>query len=341
MIVYIIFANNSHDTDYDRVIFYFYYLKLYIMFSSTIICTPLKIASKAFNVNPIAAIKSLIGNSTVVTYYEVSNYIDNNLMLTINVYYKALDTSQVYYVKPEELVSQKVTNAVTPTYISDLVTIQLRAPYNEKKIVPLEVKVMDKPIEIIDNFVLTNYFARPLKSPYTYFTSMSVLPRTYHQALYFTKDTLQMSTLDINQSRNKKDFTIDDLDDTVNELNKNVTKKYNSIDLESICSKFLSIVDIQSPMAKNINNLQYVDELPETLPSSTKFAYIIHFNKKLREHLKKYKFGFLIAPNTRPYVDLVIYIPSMAFVLENEQYNTFTSFMINDIITAHNFSMIK
>ena len=325
------------------------------MFTSTILCKPLKIPARAFNCNPKAAIKSLVGNSTVVMHYEVSNYIDNNMMLTVNVYYKALDTSKVYYIKPQELKSRRVSNVLTPTYISDLVTIQLRAPYNEREIVPLDITVMDKPIEVLNDFIITNYYARPLKSPFKTFTTSTILPRDYRQALYFTEANLKMTSIELNQLENKEPYTIPTLKSTIDELNKG--KRFTANDLEAICLKFLSIVDLKSPILKGIQNLQYIPSLPtsNTLPSSTKFGYITHYNNNLIEYyefkygsadnlieyIKKYKFGILIAPNTRPYADLVIYIPSLSFVIESNQLDTFTKLMINDIITAHNFSIIS
>lgn len=309
------------------------------MFSSKIICVPLKIPAKAFNIDPKAAIKQLIGNSTVISYYEASNFIDNNMMLTVNVYYKALDTSKVYYVKPEELVEKKITNSVTPTYISDMITIQLKPPYNTHKIVPLNIMIMDKPIEIMNDYVITNYFARPLQSPFKFFTSTEKLAPNYEQPLYFTDEIMKMSTLDINQKTNPKSFTIDDLDKDVEELNKNAGTFFDSY-IESECMKFISITDIKSPMAKTISTLQYVKEIPDKLPPATTTAYVTHFNKKFRAFVKNYKLGYIIAPGTRKYVDLVIYIPSLSYVLSPEQLEIFTKLMIQDIITAHNFNMI-
>jgi hypothetical protein len=266
------------------------------------------------------------------------------MMLTVNVYYKALDTSKVYYIKPQELKSRRVSNVLTPTYISDLVTIQLRAPYNEREIVPLDITVMDKPIEVLNDFIITNYYARPLKSPFKTFTTSTVLPRDYRQALYFTEANLKMSSIELNQLENKELYTIATLKSTIDELNEG--KRFTAKELEAICLKFLSIVDLKSPILKGIQNLQYITSITSlpassTLPSSTKFGYITHYNNDLIEYIKKYKFGILIAPNTRPYADLVIYIPSLSFVIESNQLDTFTKLMINDIITAHNFKLIS
>jgi hypothetical protein len=276
-------------------------------------------------------------NPKVKKEFESLGVIDSEKYLDgIGVQY---ESEVIYHNMLEELVEKKVTNSVTPTYISDMITIQLKAPYNTRKIVPLNVMIMDKPVEIMNYYVITNYFARPLQSPLKFFTSTEKIAPNYEQPLYFTDEIIKMSTLDINQKTNPKPFTIDDLDKDVEELNKNVGKLSDSY-IESECMKFISITDIKSPMAKTVSTLQYVKEIPDKLPPATTTAYVTHFNKKFRTFVKNYKLGYIIAPGTRKYVDLVIYIPSLSYVLSPEQLDIFTKLMIQDIITAHNFSMI-
>ena len=142
------------------------------MFSTTINCIVLKVPAKQFNNNPIETLKSYIGYYNEVACYEVSNTIDSDLMLTVVIYYKSLDTSKIYYVRPSELQETKLINRVTPTYISDLVTMIIPSSI-KTPIVPIEVKTKDNPDKAPDGMVLSNYFARPLNTPFKFFTSIT------------------------------------------------------------------------------------------------------------------------------------------------------------------------
>lgn len=309
------------------------------MFSTSIYTKVLKVPAKTFNNDPINTIQSYIGKYNEVSCYNVSNCVDNNLMLTVFVYYKALDTSRIYYVKPEELVKTKLLTNITPTYISDMVTIQIPTALSKKTIVPIEVKSMDTPIVTSDKTVITNYYAKPLRLPYKSFTSLTPIKFDFHQQLLFTKDILSKSTLELNQTENSKALTMADMKPLVEFIQEHTNVPTEEVIIDQY-TRFIKNTTLNSTIIKQITAYTYKPEMPTKLQSNINIGYITHFNDKLIQFIHDYKIGFLIAANTRSLPDLVIYIPSMNYTLTNEQLEVFSKRMINDIVNAYNFKLI-
>ena len=308
------------------------------MFSSTIMNKILKIPAKLFNNDPEATIQSYIGEYNTLMFYNVSNMIDNDLMLTVVVYYRSLDTSRVYYVKPLELTSTQVDGSIVPTYISNMVTIKLPGDYSKYKIVPLTVMSMDKPVLTQTHVVLSNYLALPLKTPYKMFTSNSTLGISFKQCYMFDDNIFDKSSVDINNSTNSKHYTLDDLSKIIEDM---TNIDISITELEELYTKFVQVNDLKSPQLKEVKNYKYIKQLPDKLPQSSSTGYITYYDKHLHDFIHNYKLGMLIAPSTRITPTLIIYIPSMTYTITEQQLNTFEELLANDIITAHNFKIIS
>ena len=304
-------------------------------FKSEIYSKNLLIPAELFNNNPLETLQLYIGKSSTVKAYEVSNGINENNLLTVKVYYEALNFDLIYYIEPSNLKQFKVINQTSPQYIVNNVLIQIPKQYEEKNsIVPITIRPLSNVTKINNEIVLTNYYGRLLKTPFRYFTTITKSHKLYIPPLFELskpKNIVEYNSYDSNIT------SLDDVYKKATSISKELFEKPTNIDYEKQQTiKFLSNLNLNSEIIKQINSIEYIDKPPKTLPKDLNLGYLILYSDELRKFLKNYHLGILLATTTRTVPNLVLFIPTVAVVLTEDQINSFEQQLLIDIINYAN-----
>jgi len=283
----------------------------------------LEIPADIFNLNPQKAITSLMSDQCDVLYYKVNNLITNNGSLLVKIYYKMLDVSKIYLIKTADLEQYKLTSEINNVYIVNDVKITLKPIDMKKSVLPIELIPMDKPEQFSENRGNgVNYRGMIKQSTNRYFTSL-------------TPSTAFNEHLEHNVS-----------DAEIESMLKNI---YGKVDkrlltpesLETSMKRHLQItVNRYSSSLKKVSEIKYVDKIPDMPPNAINLAYITKYNADFKKYVYNFHIGFILAPDTRPAPDIILFIPLMNHNITEEQFANFDSNIVQDIINANEFANV-
>ncbi len=309
-------------------------------FKTEIYSKTIQIPAELFNNNPLETLQTYIGKSSTVKAYEVSNGINENNLLIVKVYYEALNFDLIYYIQPQHLKQYRIINQTNLQYIVNNVLITIPKQFeNNGNIVPITIRPLSNVTKVNNETVLTNYFGRLLKTPYRYFTTVNKNSKSYLPPLF--ELSKPQSIEDYNNF--KSNITnLNELYTKCPKIKEELFKEPSNLEYEKQQTiKFLSNLNFNSEIIKQIKSIEYVEHIPKQLPKSINLAYLTLYTPELITFVKNYHLGILLTTTTRNIPNIVLYIPSAAIVLTNDQLEQFEHQLLIDIINHYNLKYIN